>query len=104
MSAVNMDLTTHRGELEGANVSSREQCRDVTDDVTRVTAEVPPVRKTSSFSIRNLVGTEDSDRPADGSVHVNDGKCIIKLLVIINVYFRKKHCSLRQNKTKTKIK
>lgn len=89
MSAVKMDLTTRRGEsLEGAQeLSNREQCREVTDDVTRVTAEVPQVRKTSSFSIRNLVGT-DSDRPPDRNVNTNDGKFdyVIQYLPTFNVF------------------
>lgn len=89
MSAVNMDLTTRRGELlEGVQeMSHREQCREVTADVTRVTAEVPPVRKTSSFSIRNLVGTEDSDRPSDGNANINDGRCII--FIKIHLFYHK---------------
>lgn len=85
MSAVKMDLTTRRGELLEAaqEIPNREQCREVTDDVTRVTAEVPPVRKTSSFSIRNLVGTEDSDRPIDRNINDGKSECLINRYVIL---------------------
>ncbi|PZC83260.1 homeobox protein aristaless isoform X1 [Helicoverpa armigera] len=70
-----MDLTTRRGEmLDGAGevtLNGTDQvCRELVNgtescDVSTVTAEVTTSRKTSSFSIRNLVGTGDSDRPAD---------------------------------------
>lgn len=82
-----MDLTTRRGDmLEGGgtevlSLNGTEQvCRELVNgteggcDVSSVTAEVTTSRKTNSFSIRNLVGTEDSDRPADGNTNANDGE------------------------------
>lgn len=81
-----MDLTTRRGEadetLPGPGNSmftmngSEQVCRELvngteTGDVTAV-AEVTTSRKTNSFSIRNLVGGEDSERSADGTANTSD--------------------------------
>ncbi|CAH0700824.1 unnamed protein product [Spodoptera exigua] len=80
-----MDLTTRRGDmLEGAgdvlslNGNGTDQvCRDLVNgtesgcDVNTVTAEVTS-RKTNSFSIRNLVGTGEPDRPSDGAPNPSD--------------------------------
>lgn len=75
-----MDLTTRR-ETEGA-VTISQQCVNVNgaDAVVTVNGEVDvkgataePPRKSSSFSIRHLVGAEDADRP-DGNANVGDGK------------------------------
>lgn len=69
-----MDLTTRRCEDGGEIVNGTDCVRDMRDvngqgsDVTGVT-EVS--RKTSSFSIRNLVG---DDRPADGNANTSEGK------------------------------
>ncbi|OWR45807.1 Paired family homeodomain transcription factor [Danaus plexippus plexippus] len=71
-----MDLTTRRCE-DGEVVNGKEQCRGFngTSDVTGV---IEVSRKSSSFSIRSLVGGEDSDRPADG--HVNTPEALPVLL------------------------
>lgn len=81
-----MDLTTRRGDMldgtgEVVSLNGNEQvCRELVNGTESgcdvgVTAEVTPARKTSSFSIRNLVGTEDSsDRPADSATNPSDGK------------------------------
>lgn len=82
-----MDLTTRRGDLleggvaDALSLNGNEQvCRELVNgteggcDVSGVTAEVTTSRKTSSFSIRNLVGTGDSDRSADGNTNASDGK------------------------------
>lgn len=86
-----MDLTTRRGDmLEGTgdvlSLNGTEQvCRELVNgtesgcDVSTVTPEVTPARKTSSFSIRNLVGTGDSDRPSDNTPTPSDGKWSIFL-------------------------
>lgn len=90
-----MDLTTRRGELlEGTgeilSLNGTEQvCRDLVNgteggcDVSTVTAEVTTSRKTNSFSIRNLVGTEDSDRPSDGAPNSSDGEWHVFCNVIL---------------------
>ncbi|KAL4715095.1 hypothetical protein ACJJTC_012142 [Scirpophaga incertulas] len=79
-----MDLTMRRGDLidgsmtsDSIHVNGSEQvCRDLVNgsdgacDVTGVTAEAP--RKTTSFSIRNLVGSEDLDRPSGGNTNHKD--------------------------------
>ncbi|XP_045511245.1 homeobox protein aristaless-like [Colias croceus] len=62
-----MDLTTRR-ENDGVNVTVSE-CREVNGEVG-MASEVS-TRKTSSFSIRNLVGGED-DRPADGTANASE--------------------------------
>ncbi|CAG5056481.1 unnamed protein product [Parnassius apollo] len=79
-----MDLTTRRGEegspgeavlpLNGTEAVCRELVNGTQGcEVTGLTAEVPaPPRKSSSFSIRNLVGAEDTDHKADGNAHTND--------------------------------
>ncbi|XP_013200679.1 homeobox protein aristaless isoform X1 [Amyelois transitella] len=78
-----MDLTTRRGDGVGpdsVHLNGKEQmCRELVNgaesggEFTNVTAEVPTPRKANSFSIRNLVGAEDSDRPtSDGNVNVSD--------------------------------
>lgn len=77
-----MDLTTRRGDLledggtDVISINGNEQvCRELVNgtdsgcDVSGVTAGVPTSRKTNSFSIRNLVGTGDSDRSADGNTN-----------------------------------
>lgn len=84
-----MDLTTRRGDMDGTlpgpgnavfKMNGTEQvCRELvngteTGDVTAV-AEVTTPRKTNSFSIRNLVGGEDSERSTDGTANTSDGKC-----------------------------
>lgn len=87
-----MDLTTRRGEIEGTgvphdsvlSVNGLEQCRELvngteTCDVTGVTGEMPSTRKTNSFSIRNLMGGEDSERSADGTANSSDGKNVLIL-------------------------
>lgn len=70
-----MDLTTRRGEDgTGELVNGTDQCRELNgtgSDVTGV-AEVP--RKTNAFSIRNLVGAEQCDRPADGNSNPSEGE------------------------------
>lgn len=74
-----MDLTTRRddGAVAGECLNGEQVCRELVNgtegcEVAGVTAEVP--RKTSSFTIRNLVGGEDSERSADGITNANDGK------------------------------
>ncbi|XP_004929200.2 homeobox protein aristaless isoform X1 [Bombyx mori] len=79
-----MDLTTRRGDMldgavpESISMNGSDQCRDIVNgpqsgsDVTGVTADVQVPRKINSFSIRNLVGGEDSNQTADGNVTVND--------------------------------
>ncbi|CAH2270054.1 jg17907 [Pararge aegeria aegeria] len=63
-----MDLTTRRGEDgTGEVVNGTEQCRELNGTGSDVTGVVEVSRKTTSFSIRNLVGAEDCDRPADGN-------------------------------------
>lgn len=81
-----MDLTTRRGDMldgavpESISMNGSDQCRDIVNgpqsgsDVTGVTADVQVPRKINSFSIRNLVGGEDSNQTADGNVTVNDGR------------------------------
>lgn len=82
-----MDLTTRRVDmLEGTgdvlSLNGTEQvCRELVNgtdsgcDVNTVTPEVTTTtRKTSSFSIRNLVGTGDSDRPSNNTPTPSDGK------------------------------
>ncbi|XP_034824464.1 homeobox protein aristaless-like [Maniola hyperantus] len=65
-----MDLTTRRGEDgTGEVVNGTEQCRELNGTGSDVTGVVEVSRKTSSFSIRNLVGAEDCDRPADGNAN-----------------------------------
>ncbi|CAK1549648.1 unnamed protein product [Leptosia nina] len=59
-----MDLTTRR-ENDGVNVT---ECREVNGE--GVTSEVT-ARKTSSFSIRHLVG---DDQPPDGAVNGSEGE------------------------------
>lgn len=78
-----MDLTTRRGEDgvgETVVCNGTEVCRDIVNgsqgcEVTGMIGDTaPPQRKTNSFSIRNLVGAEDSDRSADGNANSNEGK------------------------------
>lgn len=81
-----MDLTTRRVELEGTVpeqvVPMNGECRELVNgtegacDVTGTTGEVAPVKKTSSFSIRNLMGgVDERDRTTDGNAKANhDGK------------------------------
>lgn len=81
-----MDLTTRRVELEGTVpeqvVPMNGECRELVNgaegacDATVTTGEVAPAKKTTSFSIRNLMGGEDEREPTtDGSAKVNhDGK------------------------------
>lgn len=83
-----MDLTTRRGEsLERALPESvlpmngtEQVCRELVNgthnvcDVTGPTAEVTTPRKINSFSIRNLVGGDDSERSTDGTTSTGDGK------------------------------
>lgn len=88
-----MDLTTRRVELEGTVpeqvVPMNGECRDLVNgaegacDATGTTGEVAPVKKTSSFSIRNLMGGEDEREPTtDGIAKVNhDGKFFINYVV-----------------------
>ncbi|CAH3845110.1 unnamed protein product [Pieris brassicae] len=57
-----MDLTTRR-ENDGVNGT---ECRDGNGEIG---SEVP-TRKSSSFTIRNLVGGDD--RPADGAVNASE--------------------------------
>lgn len=95
-----MDLTTRRGEDSGAedtpvDVDSTGQCLVNGGQGCEVTAMAPdvtpPTRKTTSFSIRNLVGAEDTDRSADGNTNSNEGEfffliysLILNLLFILN--------------------
>ncbi|KPI98571.1 hypothetical protein RR46_03723 [Papilio xuthus] len=74
-----MDLTTRRGEDGIGEVGCNgTECREIVNgsqgcEVTGVTVETaPPQRKANSFSIRHLVGAEDSERSADGNVS-NEG-------------------------------
>ncbi|XP_013181468.1 PREDICTED: homeobox protein aristaless-like isoform X1 [Papilio xuthus] len=74
-----MDLTTRRGEDGIGEVGCNgTECREIVNgsqgcEVTGVTVETaPPQRKTNSFSIRHLVGAEDSERSADGNVSNED--------------------------------
>lgn len=66
-----MDLTTRRGEEEGEEGKVNGNC-----DVTK-----QDVRKTSSFSIRNLMGDESTD-----GTSANEGKRIIILTIVFYVY------------------
>ncbi|CAK1603464.1 unnamed protein product [Parnassius mnemosyne] len=79
-----MDLTTRRGEEGGPGEAvlplngTEPVCRELVNgtqgcEVTGVTAEVPaPPRKTSSFTIRNLVGAIDTEHKADGNANTSD--------------------------------
>ncbi|XP_059059249.1 homeobox protein aristaless-like [Achroia grisella] len=80
-----MDLTTRRGEADATVPpdsvhlnGAAQMCRELVNgtdsgyDVTGVTTEVTTSRKINSFSIRNLVGGDDSERSADGSANAND--------------------------------
>ncbi|XP_063839280.1 homeobox protein aristaless-like isoform X1 [Ostrinia nubilalis] len=76
-----MDLTTRRDILDGTAVpgetilNGEQVCRELvngTEGPCDVTGATEAPRKTSSFSIRNLVGGEDSERSADGSANAND--------------------------------
>ncbi|CAH2066095.1 unnamed protein product, partial [Iphiclides podalirius] len=76
-----MDLTMRRGEegqedtavpVDGTGqvcLMNGSQACEVTAMAPDVT---PPPRKTSSFSIRNLVGAEDTERSADGNANSSD--------------------------------
>ncbi|CAG4973074.1 unnamed protein product [Colias eurytheme] len=79
-----MDLTTRR-ENDGVNVTVSE-CREVNGEVG-MASEVS-TRKTSSFSIRNLVGGED-DRPADGTANASEGKANEVVLSYMSWIFKK---------------
>ncbi|CAG9567477.1 unnamed protein product [Danaus chrysippus] len=70
MIITNMDLTTRRCE-DGEVVNGKEQCRGF-NGASDVTGVIEVSRKSSSFSIRSLVGGEDHDRPADGHVNTNE--------------------------------
>ncbi|XP_047544717.1 homeobox protein aristaless-like isoform X1 [Vanessa atalanta] len=70
-----MDLTTRRCEDGSGDtlVNGTEQCRDLNGTQNSdVTGVMEVSRKTNSFSIRNLVGGEDCDRPADGNANSNE--------------------------------
>lgn len=77
-----MDLTTRRegeGAIGAVPFNGSEPAHEVVNgsdgcDVT--TPEVTSARKSSAFSIRNLMGGEDSNQAADGNSG-NDGKCFI---------------------------
>ncbi|CAH0726431.1 unnamed protein product, partial [Brenthis ino] len=69
-----MDLTTRRCEDGGELVNGGECIRDIRDvngQSSDVTGVIEVSRKTSSFSIRNLVGGGD-DRPADGNANPSE--------------------------------
>lgn len=79
-----MDLTTRRCEDGPGDllVKGTEQCRDVNGTGSDVTGVIEVPRKTNSFSIRNLVGGEDCDRPADGNANTNEGKFNLKKIYL----------------------
>lgn len=70
-----MDLTTRRGDLEGSvpelvhSMNGTEQLNG--SESGDVTGEVASSKKTSLFSIRNLVGG-DNDKTVDGN-NANEG-------------------------------
>lgn len=75
-----MDLTTRRGEEEGEEGKVNGNC-----DVTK-----QDVRKTSSFTIRNLMGDESTD-----GTSANEGKRIIIFTIVFYVYLHlSRQCQL----------
>lgn len=85
-----MDLTTRRGELlEGSAVQEHMIGNPVVNGADSVPGVYRPLengcemtggelassKKKSSFTIRNLVGGEDSDQTDDGKADGNEGEC-----------------------------